>query len=209
MKAGNYSEYLPICDDYEILLRTALTTKMAKISKLAYVQYMNDSNNNFSLIRNGEINRIGPHFIRPIFYEKHQINDYMNTQDAHENEEYMWKHSQLWKRSGDYQHKYCNELVNVDYDRQICIVGSGALNTHLVAIQELYENPRNDFILLDNCQDVEKLFHTLENCHFDRFKCYSLDKSTTNEELEQYFKRMYLSCKSYTIFTNEDIKNCE
>ena len=207
IRAGNYSEYLPICDDYEILLRTALTTKMAKISKFAYVQYMNDSNNNFSLIRNGEINRIGPHFIRPIFYNNFKINEYMKTLNAHENEEYIWKHSQLWKRDSDtYQHKYCNDLVNVDYDKQYCIVGTGALNTHLTAIQELYANPRNDFILLDNCQDIQKLFNTLENYNLTRFKCYTL-ANATNEELENYFKRMYLSCKSYSIFINEDIKN--
>jgi glycosyltransferase involved in cell wall biosynthesis len=206
MKAGNYSEYLPICDDYEILLRTALTTKMAKISKLAYVQYMNDSNNNFSLIRNGEINRIGPHFIRPIFYEKFQINDTMKTLDAYENEDYIWHHSKLWKRDDTYEHKYCNNLVNMDYDRQYCIVGTEALNLHMISIQELYINPRNDFILLDNCIDIQKLFDVLENCNFDRFKCYTLN-DCTYEELEKYFKRMYLSCKSYTIFTNEDIKN--
>ena len=59
----NYSEFLPICDDYEILLRTAISTKIVKINKLGYIQYMNNDNNNFSLIRNSEINRIGPHHI--------------------------------------------------------------------------------------------------------------------------------------------------
>ena len=55
---GNYSEFLPICDDYEILLRTACNTKMAKIHKLGYIQYMNDNNNNLSKIRryNGPVN---------------------------------------------------------------------------------------------------------------------------------------------------------
>ena len=53
-KLENYSEFLPICDDYEILLRTALNTKIVKIHKLGYVQFMNDGRSNFSLIRNGE-----------------------------------------------------------------------------------------------------------------------------------------------------------
>ena len=43
---GSYCEYLPICDDYEIILRTSISTKIAKIHKLGYIQYMNDSNNN-------------------------------------------------------------------------------------------------------------------------------------------------------------------
>ena len=75
MNIGNYCEYLPICDDYEILLRTAISTKMAKIPKIGYVQYMNNSNNNFSLIRNGEINRIGPNYISPIYYDTYKIHE--------------------------------------------------------------------------------------------------------------------------------------
>ena len=87
--AGNYCEFLPICDDYEILLRTAITTKIAKIHKFGYIQYMNDNNNNFSLIRNGEINRIGPNYISPIFYEQFKINERMKEMDAHEDEKYI------------------------------------------------------------------------------------------------------------------------
>ena len=59
LELGNYSEFLPICDDFEILLRTMCHTKVAKIHKLGYIQFMNDNNNNYSLISNGEINRLG------------------------------------------------------------------------------------------------------------------------------------------------------
>jgi len=58
IEMGNYSEFLPVSDDYELLLRTAVNTKMVRIPKLSYVQYMNNNNNNFSLIRNSEINRL-------------------------------------------------------------------------------------------------------------------------------------------------------
>ena len=36
MQLENYSEFLPICDDYEILLRTALNTKIIKIQNKHY-----------------------------------------------------------------------------------------------------------------------------------------------------------------------------
>ena len=62
LELGNYSEFLPICDDFEILLRTMCNTKVAKIHKIGYIQFMNDNQNNFSLIRNGEINRLGPYW---------------------------------------------------------------------------------------------------------------------------------------------------
>ena len=44
---GNYSEFLPICDDFEILMRTMCNTKIAKIHKAGYIQFMNNNANNF------------------------------------------------------------------------------------------------------------------------------------------------------------------
>ena len=64
----NYSEFLPICDDFEILLKTCINCKIVKLCDVTYTQYMNNNNNNFSLIRNKEI-IVGPNFISPIFYE--------------------------------------------------------------------------------------------------------------------------------------------
>jgi glycosyltransferase involved in cell wall biosynthesis len=82
MELDSYCEYLPICDDYEIILKTCVSTKVAKIHKLGYIQYMNDSNNNFSLIRNSEINRIGPNYISPIYYEYLNVHETMKQNDA-------------------------------------------------------------------------------------------------------------------------------
>ena len=84
LEIGNYSEFLPVSDDYELILRTAVNTKMAKIAKLGYIQYMNNNNNNFSLIRNGEINRLCKNHLYPQCYEKYQINEKMKQMDAFE-----------------------------------------------------------------------------------------------------------------------------
>ena len=127
IEAGNYCEFLPICDDYEIIIRTALTTKIAKIHKLGYIQYMNDNNNNFSLIRNAEINRIGPEYISSIFYEKFKVHEYMKKQDAYEDEKYIYNNSKIWKREENYEHKYYNKIVNVNYNKQYCIIGIDSL----------------------------------------------------------------------------------
>ena len=86
MQLENYSEFLPICDDYEILLRTALNTKITKIQKLGYIQFMNNNNNNFSLIRNSEINRLGPKYIYPQFFHKYKVHDKMKQLNAYEDE---------------------------------------------------------------------------------------------------------------------------
>jgi glycosyltransferase involved in cell wall biosynthesis len=195
---GSYPQSLPICDDYEILLRTAIHTKMAKIHKLGYIQYMNDSNNNFSLIRNKEINRIGPQFIAPIYYNHFDIHNKMKELDSYEDEKYICNHSPIWKRDDSYIHKYCNLLTNPDYDFQYCIIGINSLTNNIDKIQELYKNPKNDFLLLDNVNSDNLLFNKLDELNLDRIKCYYL-KDHTIEMLIKYFKIMYLSNSNFEI----------
>jgi glycosyltransferase involved in cell wall biosynthesis len=111
LKIGNYSEFLPVCDDYELLLRTVVNTKIAKIPKLGYIQYMNNNNNNFSLIRNFEINKlVDP--IKNFYYECYKIDDIMKTANAYEENNDNSK--QIWKRT-NFQYKYCNEIINLNY----------------------------------------------------------------------------------------------
>jgi glycosyltransferase involved in cell wall biosynthesis len=197
IKAGNYSEFLPICDDYEIILRTAINTKIAKICKFGYIQYMNDNNNNFSLIRNSEINRIGPDFISPIFYNIFKINQHMKSLDAYEDETYIYNPVKLWQRSDDYQHKFCNKIINFDYDYQYCILGIDSLILNKQKIYSLYLNERNDFIILDNKCDINYLQNYLDSCGLSRFKCYTLIDETFNN-LKKYFM-MYKSCDNFEI----------
>lgn len=210
IKAGNYSEFLPICDDYEIILRTAINTKMAKINKFAYVQFMNDNSNNFSLIRNDEINRIGPEFISPVFYDIFKIDDKMKELGGYENEKYKWFHGQIWRRKEDddknieesdiYKHRYCNLLLNYDYDIQYCIINEENLIKNLEEIKELYKNIRNDFILLDNNNSNEYIWELLKshNLH-DRFKFYNV-KDSSFDEMKKFFDIRYRSVENYKIF---------
>ena len=199
IEAGNYCELLPICDDYEILLQTCLITKTAKITKLGYIQYMNNNNDNFSLIRNGEINRIGPQFIMPIFYEKFNIHERMKKKDAYEDEKYIHSHSQIWMRNQDnYKHFYSNIIHNSDYNKQFCILGLDSLTQNMEYIVQLYNEERNDFILLENNYDIDCITQKLDKLCFNKMKCYSL-KNATQNELLQYFMIMYRSCEKYEI----------
>ena len=201
IEAGNYCEFLPICDDYEIIIRTALTTKIAKIHKLGYIQYMNDNNNNFSLIRNAEINRIGPEYISSIFYEKFKVHEYMKKQDAYEDEKYIYNNSKIWKREENYEHKYYNKIVNVNYNKQYCIIGIDSLLINKEKIQELYLNQKNDFIVLDNKCDINHIQFLLDLYNFSRFKCYTLIDETP-EVLEKFFLLQYKSCDNFEIINN-------
>jgi hypothetical protein len=83
MEMGNYSEYLPIADDYELLVLTCLKTKMLKINKLGYIQFKNDGNSNFSLIRNREITKL-QHHISHNYYQRFNIREFFREQGVTE-----------------------------------------------------------------------------------------------------------------------------
>jgi hypothetical protein len=160
---------------------------------------MNDGNNNFSLIRNSEINRIGPNYIKQKYYEVLDINNVMKVHDAHEDEKYTHEHSKIWKRNTTtYQHKYCNLIINSDYNKQYCIVGLNQLFQNIERITELYQDPTNDFFIIDGAQTLDYLFSQLDKCGFGRMKCFALHNET-QDVLINYFKMCYLSCENYEI----------
>ena len=202
LNIGNYCEYLPICDDYEILLRTAINTKMAKIHKFGYIQYMNDSNNNFSLIRNAEINRIGPNFISPIYYDIFNIHEKMKELDAYEDEKYLEGCEQIWRRDvSTYKHKYCNLLTNPSYKKQYCIIGLNGLIKNIDEITELYKDVQNDFFILENKCSIEYLFKKIDSYDFGRMKCYTLI-DVGDDVLENYFMVTYCCIDNPVIIKN-------
>lgn len=200
MELESYSEFLPICDDYEILLRTCCSKyKVVKNNKAQYIQYMNDKGNNFSTIRNAEINRIGPVHISPMFYEKYGVHDKMKQLDAYENPIYITHHSDIWKRGPEYQHKRMNSRINMDYNKQYCIINDAIDNDRL---KELHNNDKNDFLFLSNKLTLPEVWNKLNSLGFYRMKCYSY-KDCTEQELVNFFHMMYKNdhC-DYEIITN-------
>ena len=195
----NYSENLPICDDFEILLRTCINCKIVKLCDMTYTQYMNSNNNNFSLIRNAEINRIGPNFISPIFYDKYDVHNKMKELNGYENKDYIKNHSQIWKRKL-YTHNYINQRVNLNYDKIYCIIG----HQNIKYINNYYDNETNDFIVLDNCMEINELQNILDNNNLSRVKCYVL-KDCNEYELIKYFHLMYKYTENYEIIINNFI----
>ena len=210
MELENYSEFLPICDDYEILLRTCCSKyKVVKNNKAQYIQYMNDCGNNFSNIRNAEINRIGPNYIGPMFYDKYEVHSKMKELDAYEDESYIHHQSQIWKRGENYEHKKMNQRINLNYDKQYCILNCAIDNEEVVErVREFYKNERNDFLFLSNQLTNEELQQKLESLHFDKMKCYSYI-DCTEEELINYFKMMYLNDNCEYEIVHESIVNIE
>jgi glycosyltransferase involved in cell wall biosynthesis len=56
-KVGGHSEFMHVVDDYELMIRTFLETRMVHIPKLCYIQYRNRGGNT-TFERNKEIQRL-------------------------------------------------------------------------------------------------------------------------------------------------------
>ena len=92
--------------------------------------------------------------------------------------------------------------MNPDYDKQYCLIGVYSLfdSTFLKA----YQNPRNDFMLLENEINVDNLILILEKLNFQRVKCYSL-KNETDLNLEKYFHYICKYTSNYEIIQQNEI----
>jgi len=198
MELGNYSEFLPINDDQELLMRTCMGTKMIKIPMMGYVQYMNQGNNNFSLIRNSEINRIGPHFLVPQYYSKYKVHQRMKEMGAYDDEKYMYHRERVWLRT-DFVPQYANYLYQPEFDLQVCIVGRDVFQAKLEELTVLYKNPRVDFFLIDNSGDREGLCKFLDDTGFDRMRCYTI-KDLTKIQMIHYFNYIFKTATNSMVF---------
>jgi len=195
---GNYSEFLPICDDHELLIRTAVNTKMAKIPTVGYIQYMNDNSNNFSLIRNAEINRLSRTTVYQQCYKAYSVTEKMKEQNAYEDEVFIRQPVQLWKRDQSYEPHYANLLINMEYKKQYCILSTDWLYKNIDQVREWCSDSKNDFLLLVNSHLHTQVWAMLDELKLDRFKCYVM-RDLSMEELELYFHRIYRSCEEYEI----------
>ena len=161
--------------------------QIAKIAKMSYVQYMNNNNNNFSLIRNGEINRLSYQYILPQFFSMYKITERMKELNAFEDEKYLFFDygKNIWRRNrNEYQNKYCNLLLNLDFDFQYCILGVDSFHKNLEPLQELYTNSRNDFILVDNINEIINEELMIFKANFDILKNDRIRDQKIIESLE-------------------------
>jgi hypothetical protein len=199
---GNYNEYLYICDDLELLLKTSIMTKIVKIAQLGYIQYMNDGGNNFSYIRNTEINRLGPYYLVPTFNNQFKFHEKMEILGGNDNSHYIHNCKNIWERNDYDETKIINKIINYDYTMQYCILGIKVFLENIDEISMLYNNHKNDFILVDHSIDNEStiLLSFLEEKGFDRMKCVGIKDAINESYLINYFMRLYKSCDNYRIF---------
>jgi glycosyltransferase involved in cell wall biosynthesis len=66
---GGNNPNLHVADDYELILRTFLKYRVCRIPKCLYIQYRNRGGNNFTFIRNREIQKLVRH-IWPVYKDE-------------------------------------------------------------------------------------------------------------------------------------------
>ena len=60
--AGGHSPEVHVADDYELCIRTFLTTRMINVKRFGYIQHLNTSGSNTQRVRNKEIQRLVRYF---------------------------------------------------------------------------------------------------------------------------------------------------
>uniref|UniRef100_A0A6C0JXM0 Glycosyltransferase 2-like domain-containing protein n=1 Tax=viral metagenome TaxID=1070528 RepID=A0A6C0JXM0_9ZZZZ len=175
-----YSESLPVADDIEVLLLTILNYKVCRVAKLGYLQYKNEGNNNFSLIRNQEITKLQRAicaYYKPQFDKFFKVKAVAGT-------------GPFWQR-GDNKDNRINTVVNFDYDMTVCILDINHLTSS--TLQNMYKNERCDFILVlsNNDGGIETLLETLD---LYRIRFHVIENAT-KDQMKAYFFNCYLTTK--------------
>ena len=79
--AGGHSTEVHVADDYELLIRTFLTTRMVHIRTFGYIQYLSTEGSNTQRIRNREIQRLVNAFVTKYEPEIHARFEELDVKD--------------------------------------------------------------------------------------------------------------------------------
>ncbi len=80
-EAGGYGSAIHIADDYELCVRTFLTTRMVHVQRFGYIQYLGTSNENTQRTRNKEIQRLVAWFLQRYEEEIHERFKQLGVED--------------------------------------------------------------------------------------------------------------------------------
>lgn len=72
LQAGGHASAVHVADDFELCIRTFLTTRMVHVQRFGYIQYLSTSNENTQRMRNREIQRLVAYFLNRYEDEIHE-----------------------------------------------------------------------------------------------------------------------------------------
>jgi hypothetical protein len=83
--AGGHNSEVHVADDYELCIRTFLTTRMVHVKRFGYIQYLSTEGSNTQRLRNREIQRLVNAFAAKYEpqiharFEELGVNDFIHT----------------------------------------------------------------------------------------------------------------------------------
>lgn len=166
---GGHNYGLHVVDDYELIIRTFLKYKLMRIPKCLYIQYRNQGGNNFTFIRNAEIQKltklVSSHYNRDI----HERLVELGIPDYTFNE--GWKgYGKDWEKDPVSEcgiKRYANLVMEEDSDT-ISIVMPTYNRSELLerAVKSVLNQTHQKWILYivgDNCPVMEEVMEKLKD----------------------------------------------
>lgn len=103
---GGHNKNLHVADDFELIIRTFLETKMAKIDAFTYIQYFDQNSNNTQLKRNSEIQRLVLYLSK--FYNTNIHNRFIEL----DVDDFIWKDNNIdWNIPNPNLEPYANIII--------------------------------------------------------------------------------------------------
>lgn len=146
---GGWNYRLHVADDYEILLRTFLHTKMVRIPHLLYLQYRNEGGSNFTFIRNEEIQKL-TRTIHSVY--KNKIDDHFKKINV---KNYDWP---------DFSHPIFDtdlEIQKLNY-----VSHSKNIKSYITEITEIDEKRGVDILT----EKLEKLYSSISKDNIEKYE---------------------------------------
>jgi hypothetical protein len=146
---------------------------------------MNEGDNNFSIIRNAEINRIGPRYLQPFGYHNFETVKVMEERGAREDDVWYRTNTPMWKRGEEYVHRYCNRRLRTGTHEQVFVF---RFRTFVELAEKgcsmlSYEEGRDVFIL-ETEGDHGTLMRMIDEWNIGHYtRGYVLPKATDMEAL--------------------------
>lgn len=200
-KIGHYNYNLAVVDDYEILVRTFLETKMLRIPQLLYIQYRNVGNNNFTQIRNKDIQSLTKAVSR---YYNSRINlriTELGYQDnpnklAINHPKYYCDHTSVTKY---------NQVVESDVKISVVISTYNRAKLLRLALESVLQQNLIDkyeiVIVGDNCPDLEKVMNDYKN---NKIKWWNLDKNHGCGSAPRNYALKFITQGKYIAYLDDD-----
>lgn len=172
VELGGYNIHLPIADDYELSVRTFLKTKMMRLPFLGYIQYKNENNDNFSIIRNKEITklqeRINLFYQKEIFSRLEELDLIIDT-----------KFCLNWYRNYNEIIPHCIKFPNNEDTISVIIPTYNRKTKLLTAMNSVFQQNYMNwklYIIGDNCPILDEFMESL-NIDDTRIEWWNLESN--------------------------------